>query len=1225
MKLFRKSKQVLAFTLIAALMLSSVLLAGAYSDYPGEDDLGTNTIISDQQTDVDYDLELSYDNDNELEIFYDNENDLELSYSNDVGGESSYDNYLAESGNHGSPQYESDDAEKLGEVEVFDSLSDMLTVVFNGNGGIISDGQGTRTVRVGTSITNAHMPTIPSRVDWTFRGWTKNADGSGGAFTGTTVVTGAMANAQGEVHVYAQWGHAVRFFGNPTVLPGSDDHAIAGNQNLANNWGTRVVPDNTSVNLAEEMVWPNDPPARVGRTFVGWFSTNAATGGYVPGGAVGEGFTGDTPITTRVDLFARWVLNDIYTVTFDAGSGSSLASGHSQVWQAYGGMTVLQSSRIGGVEGAVATESELLNQGNVPAIPPPPTTPGLPSVTPREGLTHVGWSTIPNPPTANFLFHGTGMSINSNITVHAVWVHRVTFNGHTGLASGNSQRNIPEADSGQSIDTHGRFSGLSTGGSPFVTLNADIVGMPDNPVRPGFEFIGWTTNWTGMSATNNYFTDRATAEARINFDGSTSITSNTAVHAVWLRNPDRTVTFHSNGGSALDWNTAVIPDGGTQVALGGAWNIPYRYFPIHPTRDGFIFMGWYIGNEDNDGGNGGILAYRYRTDTIVNDDLHIWAHWVPAVTITFMPNGGGGTPQTANVPLGMTWNNMAVNLRSTTWGGGYGLTSDPAAHMPGFTEPLNHAPIESHLRNTNWNTTPDGTGMVFNANTVVTENMTVYRVWFVNVTFNNNHTRFAPGAPDFTHNTHNTIVSGYSFNNNHMHGNTAVNPPAFRTITNWAALPIAGFSFVGFNTNRNAEPTAATGWIDANTILSENVELFAIFSPGVVFNSGAAPSAVILPQHRERIPDFMGQQIQDSPGGMPPDPVWLGQVFYGWNTNIDGTGTRIFGTSTVGATLRVYAIWDSTITFDGNGGMLHPSTVSPIVARAGSLFGGILPTATNLPTRANYLFTGWNTKPDGSGMVITATTPVGASTTLYAQWAPVVMHTVTFNLNGGTQAVGEDPALLIQLLQSGDNARMIANPTRPGYNFVSWVVDPVGATVINVQGDITFTANWTQIVLPTLTGTVMCDETDDLISDVTVRLYKNVNGVWQYLRSVQTNQDGFFDFGEVPLGNIRVIKDYDTIPTGHVVILGGNRYLTTLPAGAYEEHFRIAPAPPPPCEKEQETPSCEEEQETPPPGGASPQTGDKMSIVFHSVMFIASMIMIFLINLSAIAKKRRRI
>ena len=1202
MKLFKNLKKVLALTLIVVLTLGSVLIAGAHNDYMVEGDLEIEITIDNQ---------LSYDDDIESSGDNDDNHCLEDSESsnppqNEPTGE-------LEEPNEDNEDKEDEEFED-NENEEFTPFATVLTVVFNGNGGVISEGQGTRTVTAGTSITTARMPTVPSRMDWTFRGWTRSADGSGGAFTGGTTVTQAMANAQGEVHVYAQWGHAVRFFGNPTVLTGSDDHASAGNQNSATNWGTRVVPDSTSVNAAPSMVWPNDPPLRVGRTFVGWFSTHETSGGYAPG-TVGEGFTGDTLITARVDLFARWVLNDIYTVTFNAGPGSDVIPGHSPVWEAYGGMTVLQSSRIGATGGGVAIPSEILNQGRFPTISPTSGAPDLPDVTTRPGLTHVGWSTVPNSPTANFLFHGTNMAINGNTTVHAVWAHRVTFNGQTGFTAGNSQRNIPEADSGQSINTHGRFSTLSSGGWSSVTLNAEVVGMPENPVRPGFEFIGWTTDWTGMTGANNYFTDLATAQARVNFDGNTPITSNITVHGVWLRNPDRTVTFHSNGGTPLDWTVAIVPDGGTQRSRSSAFNDRYRWFPIHPTRPDHIFMGWYIGNEFNDGGNGGIPAYRYRIDTIVESDLHIWAHWVPAIPVTFMPNGGGGTPQTIMVPLGRTWAEMSASRRSTIYVHGYAAatTLDMPAYL--FTEPANHAPVgtTSSSRNHNWNTAPDGTGMAFNLNTVVDSPMTVYRVWFVNVTFNNNHERFAPGSGNTTHNTHNTIVSGHSFSNNHLHGNTPVNPPAFRTLTNWSALPISGRSFVGFNTDSDAYPVTVGGWVDAHTILNENIHLYAIFSNGVVFNPGVAPWDVIAPGDRERIVS-PGQQIQAAPNGMPPNPTWQGQEFYGWNTNINGTGTQITGTSTIGASLRVYAIWNSRITFNGNGGGLHPSTVSPIVARAGSLFGGILPPEANVPTRAGYTFTGWNTAPDGSGIEITPTTPVGESTTLFAQWAPVLMHTVTFNLNGGTQAAGEDQALLVQRVLPGANATMIANPSRLGYSFVSWAVDPVGATVTNVQGNITFTASWTQVVLPTLTGTVTCDVTGDFIPDVTIRLYQYVNGVWQYLRSQQTNANGVFNFGEVPVGAIRVIKDYDTIPEDHVVIVGGNRYLDTSPGGAYEEHFRIAPAPPPQG-KEQDTTTARR---------VSPRTGDTMGIVFSSLLSASCIIIGFLMILSFVAKKRRR-
>lgn len=44
------------------------------------------------------------------------------------------------------------------------------------------------------------------------------------------------------------------------------------------------------------------------------------------------------------------------------------------------------------------------------------------------------------------------------------------------------------------------------------------------------------------------------------------------------------------------------------------------------------------------------------------------------------------------------------------------------------------------------------------------------------------------------------------------------------------------------------------------------------------------------------------------------------------------------------------------------------------------------------PARSNYEFTGWNTKPDGSGDVFTAETDVKESMTVYAQWKPLTSN-----------------------------------------------------------------------------------------------------------------------------------------------------------------------------------------------------------------------------------------
>ena len=76
------------------------------------------------------------------------------------------------------------------------------------------------------------------------------------------------------------------------------------------------------------------------------------------------------------------------------------------------------------------------------------------------------------------------------------------------------------------------------------------------------------------------------------------------------------------------------------------------------------------------------------------------------------------------------------------------------------------------------------------------------------------------------------------------------------------------------------------------------------------------------------------------------------------------------------------------VVFDKNGG---DTEASPSVMMQDKIEGAVnhfdLPTTE--PTRSGYIFTGWNTKADGSGDAFTAETNVTKSLTVYAQWQPV--------------------------------------------------------------------------------------------------------------------------------------------------------------------------------------------------------------------------------------------
>ena len=97
---------------------------------------------------------------------------------------------------------------------------------------------------------------------------------------------------------------------------------------------------------------------------------------------------------------------------------------------------------------------------------------------------------------------------------------------------------------------------------------------------------------------------------------------------------------------------------------------------------------------------------------------------------------------------------------------------------------------------------------------------------------------------------------------------------------------------------------------------------------------------------------------------------------------------------------------------------------------------------------------------------------------------------------------------------------------------------------------------------PLLTGTVTCDLTGRPIPGVTVNLYDEDGNV---IDTQITDEDGFFDFGEVPIGDLEVGIDHDTIPDGYEILpcSRDNRPITTSPGGVYEEHFFIQPIRPP--------------------------------------------------------------
>lgn len=136
----------------------------------------------------------------------------------------------------------------------------------------------------------------------------------------------------------------------------------------------------------------------------------------------------------------------------------------------------------------------------------------------------------------------------------------------------------------------------------------------------------------------------------------------------------------------------------------------------------------------------------------------------------------------------------------------------------------------------------------------------------------------------------------------------------------------------------------------------------------------------------------------------------IGWRFIGWNTKADGSGTNYTDNQEVinlvaanNGNITLYAQWKANtyiITYKGNG------ATSGSMSNSTHTYDTSSKLSNNKFTKSTYNFTGWNTKPDGSGTsysdqqsVKNLTATDKATITLYAQWSKPL--TLTFSLNGG--------------------------------------------------------------------------------------------------------------------------------------------------------------------------------------------------------------------------------
>lgn len=191
------------------------------------------------------------------------------------------------------------------------------------------------------------------------------------------------------------------------------------------------------------------------------------------------------------------------------------------------------------------------------------------------------------------------------------------------------------------------------------------------------------------------------------------------------------------------------------------------------------------------------------------------------------------------------------------------------------------------------------------------------------------------------------------------------------------------------------------------------------------------------------------------------DPVQSGYSFAGWYSSADYAGAPVNKIEKGSAGIvTLYAEWTPdiyTITF-------HPNGSSGAKYTQEFTYGITQPLAVVAYSRKGYMFTGWNTDSNGTGISYADGADYTADTAdgdLYAQWE-IITYDIIYVLNGGINAP-ENP----QNFTVAAETVTLSDPVRDGYTFCGWYTnsDFTGSKKKKIAkgtvGTITLYAEWT--------------------------------------------------------------------------------------------------------------------------------------------------------------------
>ncbi len=447
---------------------------------------------------------------------------------------------------------------------------------------------------------------------------------------------------------------------------------------------------------------------------------------------------------------------------------------------------------------------------------------------------------------------------------------------------------------------------------------------------------------------------------------------------------------------------------------------------------------------------------RYYDGTISNIRIYL----KKVGSIEFNANGGSGTMEALeNKNLG-----SEVVLPANTF------TKDRAAF-------------------TGWNTESDGSGTAYADEATVTiaseDTLTLYAQW------------------------EDIQVGSIEFNANGGSGTMATIEDI--PVGTSATLPANTFTrtdyiFNGWNTESDG---SGTGYADEATVTISSEDTLVLYAQWLVepkgsiefnANGGTGTMAAI-----ENI--TLGTNVTLPANAFTKNKA----IFTGWNTEADGSGADYANgaavTISTEGTLTLYAQWEDiqvgSIEFNANGG------TGTMAAIENMPLGAIMALPENLFTRTNYVFNGWNTESNGSGVSYADGAAITISSedtlTLYAQWREP-KGSIVFNANGGTGTMAA-----IENIALGTNVTLPANAfTNADAVFAGWNTEvggsgaaytDEGVVTISSDGKTVLYAQWTSVSTTLTNGTKFNSKLKSLAkgSEVTVNdsdeLIKNLEFV----------------------------------------------------------------------------------------------------------------------------------